>query len=173
MSTPTSANAGQVGGGGAPLAEPWPPPREGAPDRTGAPAGSSRRTRSDERQRSVAAGPRDPLAQPPQSDRSAELAERLGGRVTAGGVGPGGQVGGGQLGVTKPDAGLLEQQPAEPCECRALVAVGLLVAQQQTDRKRVVELATAARTAVRLPRSRARRKIGYGEPSDRIELMFA
>jgi hypothetical protein len=66
----------------------------------GPPAGSSCRTRSDELQRSVAAGPCDPLAQPPQSDRSAELAERLGGRVTAGGVGPGGQVGGGQLGVT-------------------------------------------------------------------------
>jgi hypothetical protein len=46
-----------------------------------------------------------------EPDRATELAERLGGRVVAGRIGPSGEVGGGELGVAQPHTRLLEQQP--------------------------------------------------------------
>lgn len=64
----------------------------GGPNEGPRPARAARGCRADDQQRSIGAGARDPLGQPPQPHRSAVLAERLGGRVPAGGVGPGGQV---------------------------------------------------------------------------------
>ena len=117
---------------------------------------------------------RDPSGQSWQPDRAAELAEGLCSRITARRVRPGGEVCGRELPMAKTHAAVLEEQPAQPPDRRALVAVRLVVKQQPTDHQGVVggggagRLATAARTAARLPRSKAPRKIVYGDPCDII-----
>jgi hypothetical protein len=58
-----------------------------------------------------------------------KLAERLACGIAAGGIGPGLQVCGRELGVAQAQVGLLEQQSTQPPCGGAVVAVGLLVAQ--------------------------------------------
>ena len=87
-----------------------------------------------------------PLARPRDRARQAPRWPRHGGPGRARR-----QVGGRQLRVAKAHAALLEQQPAEPPDCRALVAVGLLVEQQQTDHQGVVERRRARQVGDRRP----------------------